>query len=68
MPEWEDKVKNATSQVESEVHRLIEYLNDEVVPDVRRQGSNAMRVAADRLRELARTLDEKAGPGDGPRS
>jgi hypothetical protein len=68
MAEWEDKVKNATQQVEGEVHRLIEYLNDEVVPDVRRHSSNALRVAADRLHELAHTLDEKAGPGAGPRS
>ncbi len=68
MPEWEDKVQNAAQRVEGEVHRLIEYLNDEVVPDVRRHGSTALRVAADRLHELARSLDDKTQGGGTPGS
>lgn len=65
MPEWEDKVNNAASRAESELRRLIDYLNDEVVPDVRRHGSTALHSAAERLHELAKTLDDTPKPGSG---
>jgi hypothetical protein len=68
MAEWDEKVQGAAHRVEDEVQRLIGYLNDEVVPDVRRQGSSALRVAADRLHELARSLEEKTPGGGTPRS
>ena len=70
MPEWDDKVHNAASRAESEVRRLIDYLNDEVVPDVRRHSSAGLRYAAERLHELAQSLDDTTRPsgGSAPRS
>lgn len=59
MADWNDKVQEAVDRTEAEVRRLVQYLNDEVVPDVRRQSSSALKTAAARLQELARTLDER---------
>jgi bisphosphoglycerate-dependent phosphoglycerate mutase len=58
MADWEGKVQDAAARAEAELQRLIRYMNDEVVPDVRRHSSVALRTAADRLRELAQTLDD----------
>jgi hypothetical protein len=59
MPDWESKVQDAAERVEHEVHRLITYMNDEVVPDVRRHSSTALRAAAEQLRELAEKMDNR---------
>ena len=59
MTDWNAKVQETAARAEAEVRRLIEYMNDEVVPDVRKQSSTALRAAADRLHELAQTLDRK---------
>ncbi len=58
MADWNGKVQGAVDKTEAEVRRLITYLNDEVVPDVRRQSSSALKIAADRLQELAKSLDD----------
>lgn len=59
MTDWNAKVQDTADRAEAEVRKLVEYLNDEVVPDVRRHSSTALRTAADRLRELAQTLDDR---------
>lgn len=59
MADWNGKVQEAVDRTEEEVRRLVQYLNDEVVPDVRRQSSSALKVAADRLHELAKSLDDR---------
>jgi hypothetical protein len=43
--------------VEEDLRRVISYMNDEVVPDVRRHGSEALRVAAQELHKLAERLE-----------
>ncbi len=58
-PGFGDEVRGAAARAEEEVQRLIRYLNDEVVPEVRRHGSTALRTAADGLRELAEKMDSK---------
>ena len=57
--DWNAKVQDTADRAEAEVRRLIDYMNDEVVPDVRQHSSTALRAAADRLHELAKTLDRK---------
>ncbi len=57
--DWNAKVQDTADRAEAEVRKLIDYMNDEVVPDVRKHSSTALRAAADRLRELAQTLDRK---------
>jgi hypothetical protein len=56
---WQDRLHEATAHVEEDLRRVVSYINDEVVPDVRRHGSEALRVAAQELRKLAERLDEQ---------
>ena len=59
MTDWNEKMQDAADRTESEVRRMIRYLNDEVVPDVRKQSSTALRAAADQLHALAKNLDDR---------
>ena len=53
----EERVSSTVPLVEQEVRRVIAYLNEEVVPDIRREGSQALRAAAEQLHKLAQHLD-----------
>ncbi len=53
----EDKFNEARPRVEQELNRVIAYLNDEVVPEVRQGSSRALRAAATQLAKLAEHLD-----------
>jgi hypothetical protein len=55
---WEQQVKEAAARAEEEVRRVVTYINDEVVPDIRRNGSNALRLAAEELQKLAQRMDD----------
>jgi hypothetical protein len=57
---WEEKFSEAGSQIEEELRRVIGYINDEVVPQVRRNGSIALRAAAAQMQELAQRMDDDA--------
>lgn len=55
--------------MDSELEKLISYLNDEVVPSVRTQSSKGLRVAAQKLADLADYMDQhrsSAPPARGP--
>ena len=54
----DDHIKNATPRVEEEVRKVIAYLNDEVVPKVRQNSSDGLRIAAEQLRKLADHLEK----------
>lgn len=58
----DEHIQSALPQVEAEVRRIISYLNDEVVPQVRRNSSDALKAAADQLSKLADSLDRGKGP------
>ena len=51
-------VSEAAERLEKDSAELIEYLNREVVPAVRQQSTKALRIAADKLHELANYMDE----------
>jgi len=58
-------------RVHEELRRVIDYINDEVVPEVRRNGSDALRAAAKELDKLAQRMDDDKAQreresGDGP--
>jgi hypothetical protein len=55
---FEQRLREAAANVEVEVRRLITYVNDEVVPDVRKNSSQALRAAAAELDRLAKRMDE----------
>jgi len=46
-------------RIEDEVKRVIAYLNDQVVPQVRQNSSSALRCAAEQLGRLAEHLDQR---------
>ena len=63
---WEGRLRGAADQVEDDLRRLVTYLNDEVVPEVRRSGSEALRAAAAELHRLAQRIDERNGGAPPP--
>jgi hypothetical protein len=58
----DERLSGAGPRIEEEVRRVIAYLNDEVVPEVRRSSSVALRSAAQRLSQLAERLDRNTAP------
>jgi hypothetical protein len=67
---WEKKLHDAGVRVEEDLRKVIEFINDEVVPDVRRNGSVALKAAAKELQKLAERMDERAKhtpPGGSPK-
>lgn len=65
---WESRLREAGAQVEEELRRMVTYLNDEVVPDVRRNGSVALRAAATELTRLAERMESGVGRTAAPSS
>ena len=55
---FEQDFRNAAARAEEELQRLIRYMNDEVVPDVRRHSSVALRSASESLRSLAEKMEQ----------
>jgi len=55
----DEHINNAAPRVEEDVRRVIAYLNDEVVPKVRQNSSEALRIAAEQLRKLADHLERR---------
>lgn len=67
--DWEQELRDAAARGEDEVRRVVDYINDEVVPEVRRNGSVALRRAAVELEKLAQRMDDRrAAEKDAPRS
>lgn len=58
---WEARVRDAAKTAEEDLKKLVTYINDEVMPDVRRNGSAALRYAAAELHKLAERVDEGNG-------
>ncbi|WP_044934268.1 hypothetical protein [Pseudacidobacterium ailaaui] len=53
------RVQQLTPRLEEEVKKIIAYLNDEVVPKVRQDSSEAVRALAEQLRRLADHLERR---------
>jgi hypothetical protein len=60
---WEERLHDAGAVMEEELRRLITFINDEVVPEVRRNSSVALRAAAEQMEKLAKKMDEGRGRG-----
>jgi hypothetical protein len=61
----DERLNQAMPRVEEELKKVIAFLNDQVVPQLRQDSAQALNAAADRLRKLAQQLDD--GPGAGAR-
>jgi hypothetical protein len=59
---WEQQLREAALRVEEDLRKVVTYINDEVVPDIRRNGSDALRAAAAELQKLAQHMDERRTP------
>jgi hypothetical protein len=57
---WEQQFREAATHLEEDLRRFSKYINDEIVPDVRRNGSDALRAAAAELHKLAQRMDDHA--------
>ncbi len=56
---WEQQLREAATRVEEDLRHVVTYINDEVVPDIRRNGSQALRDAATELQKLADRMDDR---------
>jgi hypothetical protein len=56
---WEQHLRDAAARAEEDLRRVVTYINDEVVPDIRRNGSQALRAASVELHKLAERMDER---------
>ena len=55
----DEHLGGCSDRIEDDVKRVITYLNDKVVPEVRENSSKALRVAAEHLGRLAEHLDRR---------
>jgi len=59
---WEERVSEAgarfRNEFQDELERVVKFIDTEVVPEVRRHGSTALRAAATRLQQLAEHMDD----------
>jgi hypothetical protein len=52
----------AERRVQEELQQVIDYLDKEVVPTVRKQSSRGLRTAAEKLSKLADLMDQQRRP------
>ena len=57
----DERFNQALPRMEEEVKKVITYLNDQVVPQLRQDSAQALQIAEDRLRKLAEQLDDSRG-------
>ena len=53
------RMEDLLRQVENELRHGVDYVNDQVVPEVRRESITAMRSLSEKLRNLADRLDQQ---------
>ena len=59
------RIEEAMELIEMELRHAIGYVNDAVIPQVRRESIGAMRAAADTLRNLADRIEQRTGGAAG---
>ena len=67
---FDQRLQDAAKRAEEELRRFVNYLDEEVVPEVRRNSSTALRAAAVRLQKLAESMDNARNDkesGSGPK-
>jgi hypothetical protein len=56
------RLEELMQQVEVELREAVTYVNDAVVPQVRRESVSAMRALSEKLRNLADRIDRETPP------
>ena len=59
---WEQKLEDAGVRAEEEVRRVVTYINDQAMPEARRNSSLALRTTAVQLEKLARRMETRWPP------
>jgi len=62
------RIDEAVELIEMELRHAIAYVNDAVIPQVRRESIQGLRTAADTLRTLADRFEQRNNAATGPRS
>ena len=66
------RIEEAIELIEMELRHTIAYVNDAVIPQVRRESVSAMRTVSETLRNLADRIDQASNhppnPPKGPQS
>ena len=52
-------ISQAGPQIQADSEEFIKYLNEDVVPAVRTRSAEALRIAADKLHQLAASFEKK---------
>jgi glutamyl-tRNA reductase len=52
-------VAKAAERIEREIPEFVKYLNDEVVPSVRQHSTKALRMASQKLNDLADYMEQQ---------
>jgi len=60
------RIEEAIELIEMELRHAIAYVNDAVIPQVRKESINAMRMAADTLHNLADRFERHANAAGPP--
>jgi hypothetical protein len=60
------RIDEAMELIEMELRHAIAYVNDAVIPQVRRESISAMRTAADTLRNLADRFEQRDNQAANP--
>lgn len=63
---WEQQLREGAARAEEEVRKVVAYINDEVVPEIRVNGSHALRAAAAELQKLAERMDQRRAAAAAP--
>jgi hypothetical protein len=63
---WEQQLRDAAAHLEVDLKNVVKFINDQVVPDVRRNGTEALRAAAAELHKLASRMDDHARKSSTP--
>jgi len=53
----DETIGEAAKRIEEETKQLLNYINDEVVPMVRQNSTKGLRIASDKLKELAEYME-----------
>ena len=59
----DERLNQAMPRIEEEVKKVIAYLNDQVVPQLRQGSAQALHSASEQLRKLAEQLEDRPASG-----
>jgi hypothetical protein len=65
-PTLGQRIDEAIELIEMELRHAITYVNDAVIPEVRRESITAMRTASDTLRNLADRFERQSNRANQP--